>query len=155
MHSRRPSIPRNHEHGKLENMAKQLTEAEKARMRNLTDRYDLTRDDFFMHKHFIIITRSGIEKIQAKEGIIVTFEVEKLERDFVVIKAIALKEDVRQEYFGDEIMVQTYGEAGPENCKNTYYVMTAEKRALSRAVLKMVGLYQENVYGADEGVQDE
>ena len=132
-----------------------LTDNQRATMRKLFDENGFNEDDVFTHKHYVIIARSGIEKIQAKEGIIVTFEVEKLERDFVVIKAIALKEDVRQEYFGDEIMVQTYGEAGPENCKNTYYVMTAEKRALSRAVLKMVGLYQENVYGADEGVQDE
>lgn len=128
-------------------MGKQLlNEGEKKVMRYLKDKYDLTRDDFFTHRHFVIITRSGIEKIQAAEGILVTYDIEKLDRDFVVIKAKGTKGDFK---------VETFGEAGPENCKNTYYVMTAEKRALSRCVLKLVGLYQANVFGVDEGVQDE
>lgn len=138
-------------------MARQLlTEGEKKVMRYLRDTYDLTVDDFFQHKHFIIITRSGIEKIQAQEKIQVSYTVEKLDRDFVVIKAKAVIGEARNVYDGhDVVWVETFGEAGPENCKNTYYVMTAEKRALSRAVLKIVGLYQRGVYGVDEGVQNE
>ncbi|MDA8620712.1 hypothetical protein N9L45_00280 [Planctomycetota bacterium] len=96
----------------------------------------------------MIITRSGIEKIQAKKQITVRFNEVVMERDFVVLKATASME-------GSWSEVETYGEAGPENCKNTYYVMTAEKRALSRAVLKMVGLYEHGVFSEDEGIQDE
>lgn len=133
-----------------------LSEDQKKKMRYLTDTYNLTRDDFFMHRHFIIITRSGIEKIQAAEKIQVYFNIEKLDRDFVVIKAKATIGEARNLYDGhDVIWVETYGEAGPENCKNTYYVMTAEKRALSRAVLKIVGLYQQGVFSEHENVQDE
>ena len=133
-----------------------LTEARSKNLRSLTDTYNLIKDDFFLHKHFIIITRSGIEKIQAQEEIAVKFEEVMMERDFVVIKATAYKGDHNTLYDGHiPKMIQTYGEAGPENCKNAYYVMTAEKRALSRAVLKVVGLYQKNIYGIDEGVQNE
>ena len=128
-------------------MAK-LSEAKRKEMRKLFEENGLTPDDVFTHKHFIIITRSGIEKIQANKQITVTFDEVRMERDFVVLKATARMED-------NALTVQTYGEAGPENCKNTYYVMTAEKRALSRAVLKLVGLYEHGVYSEDEGVQDE
>lgn len=128
-------------------MAK-LSEAKRKEMRKLFEENGLAPDDVFTHKHFIIITRSGIEKIQANKQITVTFDEVRMERDFVVLKATARMED-------NALTVQTYGEAGPENCKNTYYVMTAEKRALSRAVLKLVGLYEHGVYSEDEGVQDE
>ena len=135
---------------------KKLTDVEKKRLRALTDTYGLEKEDFFFHRHFVIITRSGIEKIQAVSGIKVEFQEIIMERDFVVIKAIAYHGDHNTLYDGHEpMMIQTYGEAGPENCKNTYYVMTAEKRALSRAVLKMIGLYQYGFFSEDEGVQDE
>ncbi len=32
-------------------------------------RYNLTKDDVFKHQHYIILTRSGIDKIQAIEAI--------------------------------------------------------------------------------------
>lgn len=128
-------------------MAK-LTETKRKEMRKLFEDNGLTADDVFQHKHFVIITRSGIEKIQAKKQITVHFNEVVMERDFVVLKATASMKDSWSD-------VETYGEAGPENCKNTYYVMTAEKRALSRAVLKMVGLYEHGVFSEDEGIQDE
>ena len=53
-------------------------------------KYNLTKDDVFKHQHYIIITRSGIEKIQA------------------------------------------------------------EKRAMSRVVLKLTGFYELGVFGEDE-----
>ena len=40
-------------------------------------KYELTKDDVFKHQHYIIITRSGIEKIQAIENITIYFEVVK------------------------------------------------------------------------------
>ena len=132
-----------------------LSEARKAEMRSLFDENGLTNDDIFQHKHFIIITRSGIEKIQARQRLSVKYEVVKMDRDFVVVKAICTR---RRDHSGRDLggmVIETFGEAGPENCKNAYYVATAEKRAFSRAVLKMVGLYQKNVFGEDEGVQDE
>jgi hypothetical protein len=42
--------------------------------------------------------------------------------------------------FGDKT-ISTYGEAAPHNCKNLYTVAMAEKRAVDRAVLKLLGLH--------------
>lgn len=88
-----------------------------------------------------IITRNGIEKIQYHNDIRVTYHVEKMEPDFVVIRAIATKGDVT---------VETFGESSPSNTKQTYPVAMAEKRALSRAVLKITGFYKFGVFGEDE-----
>jgi hypothetical protein len=102
----------------------------------------LEKEDVFKSPQgYVIITRSGIEKIQYKNKINISFTSEKLEKDFVVVKAIGKKE---------LISIETYGEASPENCKNKYIVSMAEKRALSRCVLKMVGFYQLGVFGEDE-----
>ena len=101
-------------------------------------KYKLTKDDFFKHQHYLIITRSGIDKIQALEGILINYEVIKCEKDFCVVKAKAYKESA-------EATIQTFGSAlkgkgyQDGNC-NTWYVMEmAEKRAMSRAVLKLTG----------------
>ena len=47
---------------------------------------------------------------------------------------------------------ESFGEATPENTnqKPPYYSAMAEKRALSRVVLKIVGAYKYNVFGEDE-----
>ena len=64
-----------------------------------------------------------------------------MEPEFVVIRAFASKGDVR---------VETFGEASPSNTKQSYPVAMAEKRALSRAVLKITGFYKFGVFGEDE-----
>jgi len=94
-------------------------------------------------KEMAFIKRSGIEKIQFTNDIRVCFEVITMQPDYVVIKAIATKGDM---------VVESFGEATPENTnqKPPYYVAMAEKRGLSRVVLKMVGAYKYNVYGEDE-----
>lgn len=126
-----------------------LTKSDKVRMRRIFEENGLSMDDVFQHRHFVIIKRTGIEKIQAVNNIEVEFSEIVMDRDFVVLKATAWMDN-------RNVRVETYGEAGPENCKNSYYVMTAEKRALSRAVLKVIGLYSEsNVYSEDEGVHHE
>lgn len=113
------------------------------KLKGLYEKYELEKDDVFKHQHYIIITRSGIEKIQAKAEIEVNYEVIKCERDFCVVKA-----------YNDKL--STYGSAlkgssmKDGNC-NTWYVMEmAEKRALSRLVLKQTGFYQLGVFGQDE-----
>ena len=50
---------------------------------------NLTKEDFFKHQHYTIITRSGIEKIQANNKIVVNYILEKCEANFCVVKAIA------------------------------------------------------------------
>ena len=55
---------------------------------------------------------------------------------------------VRQED-GTFIQIESFGECSPKNNRNTYSIATAEKRALSRVVLK-AATYELGVYGEDE-----
>jgi len=108
--------------------------------------YGLEKDDIFKHQHYVIITRSGIEKIAALENILINYEVIKCEKDFCVVKAQAYK---------GEAIIQTFGSALKGDFKsgttNSWYVMEmAEKRAMSRAVLKLTGFYELGVFGEDE-----
>ena len=108
--------------------------------------YGLEKEDVFKHQHYVIITRSGIDKIQAIENITIDYEVINCERDFCVVKANALKGDTSIQTFGSALK----GGFKDGNC-NTWYVMEmAEKRAMSRAVLKLTGFYELGVFGEDE-----
>tara|TARA_R110002020_G_scaffold80999_2_gene201635 strand:+ start:398 stop:781 length:384 start_codon:yes stop_codon:yes gene_type:complete len=109
-------------------------------------KYNLTKDDVFKHQHYIIITRSGIDKIQALEHITIDYTVINCERDFCVVKANAIKGETSIQTFGSALK----GGFKDGNC-NTWYVMEmAEKRAMSRAVLKLTGFYELGVFGEDE-----
>ena len=92
-------------------------------------------------KKISIITRTGIEKIQYHNNIDVTFSIESIDPKFIVIKAIAKKGDVQ---------IETHGEASPQNTTQKYPVAMAEKRALSRVVLKICGAYQHGIFGEEE-----
>ena len=104
---------------------------------------NLTDEDVFKHKFYTIITRSGIDKIQSTNNIEITYNLEYNSSDckFIIIKAAAT--------MGDKA-IETYGEASPSNNSNSYPVAMAEKRAMSRAVLKLAGFYEHQVFGEDE-----
>ena len=107
------------------------------------EKYDLTSEDVFKHSQgWVIFTRSGIEKIQAKDAIQVDYDVIRMEPDYAVIKASTDK-------------VQTFGSAKRGGFKDGstmswYIAEMAEKRALSRAILKHTGMYQHGAFGEDE-----
>ena len=50
----------------------------------------------------------------------------------------------------DGDIIETFGESIPENTVNKYPVAMAEKRAMSRAVLKLTGFYAVGAMGQDE-----
>ncbi len=105
--------------------------------------YNLTSEDAFKHQQgWVILTRSGIEKIQAQDNIVVRYEVIKMEPDFAVFKAIA----GTVETFGSA----KYGDFKNGTTKSWYIAEMAEKRALSRAILKHTGMYQHGAFGEDE-----
>ena len=109
--------------------------------------YELTADDIYKHQHYLIITRSGIDKLQAIEKISINYDVIKCESNFCVVKANATKEDAKIQTFGSALKGASFKDG---NC-NTWYVMEmAEKRAMSRAVLKLTGFYELGVFGEDE-----
>ena len=104
---------------------------------------NLTDEDVFKHKFYNIITRSGVDKIQAKNDIQITYDLIYNSNDlkFIIIKATGT--------MGDQV-IETFGECSPNNNQNSYGVAIAEKRAMSRAVLKLAGFYQHQVFGEDE-----
>ena len=118
-------------------------ETRKDLLRRLFVDNNLTKEDVFKHKFYTIITRSGIDKIQAVQSIDIQYEIVNLSDDHkhCLIKALGKK--------GDKI-IQTFGECSPQNNSNAYPVSMAEKRAMSRIVLKLAGFYELGVFGEDE-----
>lgn len=113
----------------------------------LYKKYELTSDDVYKHQHYLIITRQGIDKIQAKERIYVDYEVIECNPNFAVVKANAEKESAKIQTFGSALKGATYKDG---NCQTWYVMEMAEKRAMSRAVLKLTGFYELGVFGEDE-----
>ena len=109
--------------------------------------YGLEKEDVFKHQHYLIITRSGIEKIQAIENIVINYDVINCEANFCVVKATANKGDASIQTFGSALKGETFKDGNT----NTWYVMEmAEKRAKSRAILQLTGMYSLGIFGEDE-----
>lgn len=123
-----------------------LNQTEKDNLRKLFVENGLTKDHIFTHRNFTIITRGGIELIQAKNRINVEFEVVRCDPEFVVMKAVAYQNGE------DDYRIETFGSATNKNCISKHLVEMAEKRALSRAVLKSTNMYAHGVFGEDEDV---
>lgn len=119
----------------------------KEKLTELYKKYNLTKDDFFKHQHYTIITRQGIDKIQALEQMSVNYEVIKCEPNFAVFKALARKNGKSIETFGSALKGENYKDG---NTNSWYVAEMAEKRAMSRAVLKLTGFYELGVFGEDE-----
>jgi hypothetical protein len=119
----------------------------KQKLTELYKHYNLTKDDVFKHQHYLIICRSGVEKLMAQENIIINYEVVRCEPNFAVIKALGTKGDKQIETFGSALK----GESYKDGSTNSWYVMElAEKRSQSRCVLKMLNLYEYGIFGEDE-----
>tara|TARA_R100000742_G_C4251204_1_gene69512 strand:+ start:179 stop:682 length:504 start_codon:yes stop_codon:yes gene_type:complete len=130
-----------------------VTETREDALRRLFKENGLVKEDVYKDKRgFVIITRSGIDKIVSKKGITVAYEpvVMDLEKTHVVLKAVANmkvnKTEVRN--------MMSFGEASEANLMGggkKFPVAMAEKRAMSRVVLKIAGFYEQgNVFGQDE-----
>jgi len=129
---------------------------DRVKLTELYKKYELTADDVFKHKHYMIVTRQGMDKIQAKETIFIRYEAIKSEPEFCVVKAVASKKGARIETFGSaKYGSKTWNKEKNKwdefgNCTTWYVMEMAEKRAMSRAVLKMTGFYELGVFGEDE-----
>ena len=114
-------------------------------------KYELTAEDIFTkdiaNSSFTIITRQGIDKIQGIEKIKIEYDCIKTEPNFASLKAKAQKGDAYIETFGSALKGDNYKDG---NCNSWYVVEMAEKRAMSRAVLKLTGFYELGVFGEDE-----
>ena len=125
-----------------------MQETKKEILNRLYVENNLTEEDVFKHQHYTIITRGGIEKIQANMKIYIEFVVIKCEPNFAVVKA---KGEITDEKFIETFGSALKGKSYTDGNTNSWYVMEmAEKRAMSRAVLKLAGFYQFGVFGEDE-----
>ena len=114
---------------------------------------NLSKDD--VHKDprgFAIIKREGIDKIVSKQNIKIGYEVVIMDRDWVVLKAVAtMGEGANAKH------MMSFGEANASD-KNAnlvgggkkFPVAMAEKRAMSRVVLKIAGFYEHGAFGESE-----
>jgi len=116
-------------------------------LRALAARYKMNGTHF--HKDgrgFIIVTRAGIEHIcrvaKVKVSYTPIFQWSDAEKSRYVIQADAVDASGNT--------VTTFGEASAQNNRNPYPVAMAEKRAMSRAVLKLTGFYELDAKGEDE-----
>jgi len=108
------------------------------KLTELYKKYNLDKSDVFKHQHYIIITRSGIDKIQGVAGIKIKYDVIKCEPNFAVVKAST----EHLQTFGSALK----GTGFKDGNTNSWYVMEmAEKRAMSRVVLKTCGCEEEEI----------
>ena len=118
-----------------------------SKLTELYKKYKLEREDFFKNHHYTIVTRQGIDKIMAIEQMSIKYEVIKCEPNFAVFKAYAEKDGKSIETFGSALKGANYKDG---NTNSWYVAEMAEKRAMSRAVLKLTGFYELGVFGEDE-----
>jgi len=111
---------------------------------------NLTEEDVFSHQHYKIITRAGIEKIMSNNNIEIQYDVIKCEDNFACVKARATLGDKKIETFGSAKKGTNYQDG---NTSSWYVMEMAEKRAMSRACLKLVGLSALGHFGEDESEQ--
>ena len=78
------------------------------KLKELYLKYGLTPDDVYKHQHYTIITRQGIDKIQASEQIYVDYEVIECKPNFAVFKAKAQKEGKMIQTFGSALKGDTF-----------------------------------------------
>tara|TARA_R110000851_G_scaffold100920_1_gene216802 strand:- start:525 stop:926 length:402 start_codon:yes stop_codon:yes gene_type:complete len=126
-----------------------MSETRKETLRRLFTANNLVAEDVYKHQHYTIITRAGIDKIQANSSININYDVVECSPNFCVVKATATSTDGKKtiQTFGSALKGQGFKDG---NC-NTWYVMEmSEKRAMSRAVLKLAGFYELGIFGEDE-----
>lgn len=117
------------------------------KLKLMYEKYGLEESDVFKHQHYLIITRQGIDKIQALEQIEIHYNDVRITERFAVIKATAEKDGKFIQTYGSALKGDTYKDG---NTNSWYVVEMAEKRAMSRAVLKITGMYELGVFGEDE-----
>tara|TARA_B100001094_G_scaffold333070_2_gene408333 strand:- start:3607 stop:4065 length:459 start_codon:yes stop_codon:yes gene_type:complete len=127
-------------------------DTKRERLKEMYLKYELHEQDIFNltmgKKKIPIITRTGIEKIMAKDNIVLNYDVVRCEPEFCAIKCVATKGD--RIHSNKEITIETFATAGKLNCKSNYYLEMAEKRSKARAVLQITEFYSLGVYGEVE-----
>ena len=131
-----------------------IKENKNEKLKRLFNEHGLVAEDVYKDKRgFIIITRTGIDKIIGHQGILIQFDPILMQlgkpdmKDQVIIRATG-------QVGKQGVPIQTFGESSAKNLMGgsaNFPVCMAEKRALSRCVLKLSGFYQHSgVFGEGE-----
>tara|TARA_R100000654_G_scaffold20855_2_gene42075 strand:- start:4991 stop:5437 length:447 start_codon:yes stop_codon:yes gene_type:complete len=146
---------------KVENNS--VKETKEETLKRLFIENGLVKEDVYKDKRgFVIITRTGIDKIVSKKNIVVAYEPVIMQKDWVVMRATATMTTNNKIYIKGKPQqevrnVMSFGEASEDNLMGggkKFPVAMAEKRAMSRVVLKIAGFYEQGVFGQDEIVDD-
>lgn len=105
-------------------------------MNEIFKKYKLNNSHVFKGDGFTKLTRHAIQKIQAQEGIQITYELAYCSSSEAAIKASGYFEGKKYE---------TFGEASPSNNRFKFPVAMAQKRAQERLVLDMILLEHSDV----------
>jgi len=137
---------------KLMKQPEPVQETRQEALKRLYIENGLVREDVYKDKRgFSTITRSGVDKIAAKNGITIGYEVILLDvkEGECVLKAAATMK------IGNEVKnVMDFGEASVTNNLTgggkKWLVSMAKKRAMGRVVLTLAGFYEQGMYSKDE-----
>ena len=137
---------------KLQKQPEPIQETRKEALRRLYKENGLTEEDIYKDKRgFIIITRTGIDKIVSRNNITLAYEVINMdvEKSICVLRAAATMK------VGNEVRnVMDFGEASVSNNLTgggkKWLVSMAKKRAMGRVVLTLAGFYEQGMYSKDE-----
>lgn len=136
---------------KLRKQPEPIVETRKEALRRMYKENGLVEEDIYKDKRgFVVITRTGIDKIVSRNNITVAYEVitMDIEKGICVLRAAASMK------VGNEVKnSMSFGEASSNNLMGggkKFPVAMAEKRAMSRVVLKISGFYEQGVFGQDE-----
>lgn len=137
-------------------MSEITSETKKETLRRLFTENGLVAEDVYKDKRgFVIITRTGIDKIVSNRGISLEYEPIVMEKEWVVMRCTAYI--TKNKEIG-QTKVETFGESSADNTMGLagkFPVAMAEKRAKSRAVLMLTGFYEQGLYGQDEMLTEE
>ena len=125
-----------------------MTADQKQVLKDLAEKYELTKDHFFVTKHFIVVNKIGIEKIANVERIEFLIEVIEANKEYAAVRCVGVH-SINQ--------TTQYASAHTGNSQNNYYLEMAIKRAKAKSVLELVGAYAKGIYSeseADEFTQD-
>ena len=132
--------------------ATMVKETKEETLKRLFLAHGLVKDDVYKDKRgFVIITRTGIDKIVSSMNIQVAYEPVTMTKEWVVLRATASLRTGPGEHEVRNMM--SFGEASDDNLMGgakKFPVAMAEKRAMSRVVLKIAGFYEQGVFGQDE-----
>lgn len=105
-------------------------------VRAFMEKYGVDSDEIWeVHGSTWVVKHKALERVAAEQKIVIQkpeLKVCDLANGFVVVLVEGSKE-------GRSIF--SFGEASPKNCKNTYPVAMAEKRAIDRVVLKLLNAH--------------